>query len=620
MKKAKKENGNPLIFNIFKYFSLAYVLFLAILLRSQLFYFVAFIIVFVFLYFNRPARILSELKFILVSLTEKFMRIKRRQVFEVLKNYKFEALICFAYIIIMISFISWGLPSDNHPFPYYMDESHSLQAVKTVIRYGTSNLPHQEVGPMFNYIVSAVLVSPLFLFRIINPFAITTAISALVVQEQLYIALRAITLIFGFLALVVMVRVSRILKISSILCLCLFVITPVWLSISNYFKYDIALLFWIVLSLLLFLNYSKKPTRTNFMLAAISSGLAVSTKLTGLPLLFLLIFSFFYFTPHFRKQIRTLILGIIAYTLVFIFCGIPDIIFGGRSMMEYLYYNIFSNPQNDKTFIYGVSHFEYMLFQLLPAIFGHFFILLSTLSVVYFVYIIIKGFFEKRIRYIREYVFVLLGFTCFAASLTPLWIIAANRALVLLPFLTIIICIFLRDVYINSSQILRRFITFFLLVGLCVQAVESYAWVGIKYTSPPQAESSKWVLKNISKNELIGIENIPVYEMLPDIVIREFYEKQYKVKKKYNFKYEIIDYKTKKLPPVVILSNADFEYKNRSKSTKKKLVERLLREKYHEIAGFSPKLELYKFFTNDINFVMVGMTTVPKRISVYKKN
>src|SRR5581483_5830616 len=106
----------------------------------------------------------------------------------------------------------------------------------------------QENGPMFHYLLSALLLSPLFIFKVINPLAIKTAISSLDAQESIYIAFRLVTLLFGVLTLITLIRIARKLKLNSAITLLFFALTPAWLSMSNYFKYDIAFVFWITLS------------------------------------------------------------------------------------------------------------------------------------------------------------------------------------------------------------------------------------------------------------------------------------------------------------------------------------------------------------------------------------
>ncbi len=626
MKKVNSLKHKNIDLIILKYVFLLYTIFLALLLRSDAFKIIAILIYLSFFLITFKIRggikkgflsIYTEVKIIVTRTISTLNKVKTALDMRFFRRYKSEIIIILFYILTMLSVVKWGLPSSSHPFPYFMDESHSLQAVKTVVKNGTSNLPHQEVGPMLNYILSAVLVSPLFVLKIVNPSEITTAISALVVQAQLYTALRIITFMFGVGALISLIPISKILKLKSTFSVGLFATAPVFLLISNYFKYDVALLFWITLSLLLYFNYKVKPTLNNFIFASIVSGFAVSTKLTGAPLLILLFYTFFFFTPSRKKKISHLIIGIAAYVITFVLCGVPDIIFGGRSMVEYIYYNTISLPQNDKNILFGVNHFYYLFFQLLPQIFGHAFFAIFIASLFYVCIKIARKLLNGKVSDEKATILILLGFILFSASLSPLWVIAANRALVLLPFMVLITGIALSDIL--KIKKIMIFVTVLLIFVLCLQTIESFAWISLKYAEPSQSTASSWIKNNISKNTVIGIENIPIYQMLPDIIIKEFYEDVYLVKTPHMYNYKVIEAKTPKLPPVIVLSNAQFDYQYRKSSPKKDLYKRMMREGYREVKGFSPNSEYYKYFSNNPNFVTIGLIAYPLRISVFAK-
>lgn len=90
----------------------------------------------------------------------------------------------------------------------------------------------------------------------------------------------------------------------------------------------------------------------------------------------------------------------------------------------------------------------------------------------------------------------------------------------------------------------------------------------MKWSIDPRAVSSAWITKHITSGE-IGIENIPIYQYLPDYVLKEYYQNQEKPKVKTRHEYAIIDEKTNKLPQTIIVSNASLE-SNYFKDTQKK--------------------------------------------------
>ncbi|HVZ67715.1 MAG TPA: phospholipid carrier-dependent glycosyltransferase [Patescibacteria group bacterium] len=555
-----------------------------------------------------------------LQLINRIKNIKSQEILEFILANKILILVVGLYVLLMTSTIRWGLPNNSHPFPYFMDESHQVQAVRTVFKYGTSNYPHQENGPMFHYIISGFLIAPFYVVGLINPFAIKSAIASPDLQQAIYVAFRGTIILFGALSIILVWILAKILKINEKLSILLFSLTPVFLIVSGYFKYDVPFMFWTLLSIVLLLKYSKNQNSLTYLIAGITSAMALSTKITGIPLFVIYIFSFFYFTHDFFKKIWTLVKGILVYALVFIFLGIPDIIFEGRSMSEYLYYNIILNPQNDKTLLFGVSHLEYTFAQLIPTIYGHFLAGIVYVSVIYLVIKVIKYILNKKFNNIKEEAYILLVLAIFSVSLIPLWVIAANRALILLPFLICVCLIFIRDLCNNLIPDFKKLLVVVIVFGMIMQVFETYSWVGLKYIEAPQVTASKWLVQNVPHGETLGIENIPVYEMLPDLVVKEFYEKQYNIQKKYNFNYEIIGPDSKKLPRVIVLSNAEFEDKYRSTSPKKELFENMKKQNYKLVASFSPPLDYHKLFTTDINFVMVGMSGEPLNISVYVKS
>ena len=157
-----------------------------------------------------------------------------------------------------------------------------------------------------------------------------------------------------------------------------------------------------------------------------------------------------------------------------------------------------------------------------------------------------------------------------------------------------------------------------LIAGIILQVVQSFAWVSVKVYPDPREVSSKWILKNIEKGSEIGIENIPIYQMLPDFILKEYYFKEYNNNFKTIYKYKVISSKDS-LPKYVIVTN-DFDnasYVN--KSPKKDLVRKLNKEGYKKIRVFSPELKYYNLFADKMYFIIVNIIQTPVSISIYEK-
>lgn len=179
--------------------------------------------------------------------------------FQVILNNKGVTVIIFVYVLAMLSVISYGIPNANHPFNYFMDEWHQSQSVRDLFKYGTPNISGAANGSIFQFFLTGIYLIPFQIFGVINLFAIKSSVINLDLQFRLFEILRLNTLIFGIGSITLIAYISKkYFRLNSFLTAFLFVINPLWLMLSNYFKYDIALMFWILVSML-FLLYNLKP-------------------------------------------------------------------------------------------------------------------------------------------------------------------------------------------------------------------------------------------------------------------------------------------------------------------------------------------------------------------------
>jgi hypothetical protein len=279
------------------------------------------------------------------------------------------------YAVLMLSNINWGIPNALHPFNYQMDEWHQLQSVRSTFKDFSANVPGAAHGTMFYFILSGLFLVPFFLFGAINPFILKSSVDLLPMQQRLFEILRLDTLIFGLLSIFFIAKIARdYLKTSPILTAILFTISPLWLAMSNYFKYDIALTFWIILSILFLLKYGSKPTLKNYLFAGIFCSIAIATKISALPLLIIYIFSFFLFCKDSKRNFRDLFLGLLTFILVFIPLGIPDLILGRGDYGEFLYSNLVAGPSGYSNLLTGFNiWWQYLVLKIFPIDFGHLF-------------------------------------------------------------------------------------------------------------------------------------------------------------------------------------------------------------------------------------------------------
>lgn len=522
------------------------------------------------------------------------------------------------FILLVLSVINWGLPNQNHQFTYHMDEWHQLQSVRSVFTYWSPNVEGAAHGPLFHFALSGVYVAVLYIFGLINPFAIDSSLTQLDTQNALFVYLRLSTLLFSIGTIVLLIGIcKRYLKIlNTYIPVILFAFSPIWLSLSNYFKYDIALLFWIVLFIYASFHYKEKPTLKNYLLVGIPVALAITTKISALPILVMYVLTYFLFAPDIKKNIIFVVKGLALFFVLFLFVGIPDVLLGRADYYDFFYSNLVSVPQETYNYILGKPYWVYLFTNQIPTLFGYAISVLMAFSLVYFIKDIAGIKFKEVYAQKKNELFLLLAFFLFAVSLIPMKLFIINRSLVVLPFAVLFITLVFQQIF-KSNFKKKRLIQAILVLLLLVHVIQGISWVVIKYNDP-RVVSSQWMQKNIQAGTVIGIENIPIYQSLPDIILKEFYTQEDKLPVLTVYNYQLVDAKSTNLPQYIVLTNADVEHRYMKKSQKKSLVERLEKEGYVQIQSFTPNWELNRLFTSRLDFFISLLDPSPV-VTVYRK-
>ncbi|GEM_PF-160307 len=559
-----------------------------------------------------------------------FKKISIKSIIKVLTDNKWVLIILGLYIFIELLLLALGIPNKNHPFAYFMDEWHQFQAVRNVFQYGTPNIPGSANGSMFHFFITGLYLIPFYLLGIVDPFAIKSSVTELSVQHNLFLILRLNTLLFGLFSIATMLYIAKkYYKLNTALTAFIFTINPLFIILSGYFKYDIALLFWILLSFLFLLRFSHSPTFINYILAGVFCALSLSTKLSAIPLLPIYLIAFFLFSLKIKEWPKFIGLGILAYLLTFLFFGIPDLVLGKGNIAEYLSSNLVRTPsETSYNYNLGMHYLPFLIFKIYPVIFGRFLYFTFIFSIVVFIFYILKKKIYKNIFSISfrlkhsNYIILSLFFLFFAASLYPLKLGAlGNRILVLLPFTVITTVLGIKFIYDKTGfSLLKYFFTLFIIALVLFQSFETFSWIHLRLSTDPRVESSNWIMGNIPAKSTIGIENIPIYQLLPDVIIKEFYLNQYGKARNNKFGYEIINSRSVNLPKIIVLSSDEIERKYLKKSDKKDLASRLKRENYEKIAESKPDFKYFNILNNELDFYMSGFAIGPNSISVFSKN
>lgn len=524
--------------------------------------------------------------------------------------------LCFFYALLVLSVLDFGIPNLNHPFTYHMDEWHQLMAVRSLFKHGSSNVEGAANGPVFFFLQSGIFLGPFYVLKIIDPFAIKSSVSSLLQQERLFEILRLNTMLYGIGSIILVWEIAKkYLKTNPLIPTLFFICNPLWIMLSNYFKYDIALVFWILSSIYCLLWFSRRPTRRNYIIAGIFIGLALATKISAMPLLVSYFLAYYLFMPRQKQMIKDIFFGLLVVGSIFFLLGIPDSLFHAKVYYEFFYNNIISGPSETGNYILGMPTVLFMFFHIYPLLFGYGLYVLSIVSVLTILYCI---FLRKKIKEQKVVYLLLLTFCVFVLSLVSLKIQATgNRVVVVLPFMVLFIGIFWEKLLQIKNTWVRKGCILTLCIILLIQGLFVSGWLQLKLKSNPREQASEWMKKNLPK-QIIGLENIPIYQQIPDLALYEFYALQEDSKSNTHFMYEIINQDTEKFPKTIILTNVSYEKKVLKKSSKNELVARLEKEGYKEIKRFIPSGNIFNHLATVEDIPLSGLLPLIP-ISIYQK-
>ncbi len=555
---------------------------------------------------------------------------------EIAKTNKSLCAIIIFYLVIAFLQLHWGLPNNEHPFAYHMDEWAQAHSLRTTFRNGTPHIHGGGNGTVFFYIISGVLLAPFVLTGFANPFAIKSSLDFYDLQHALFVALRLQSYLYAIGSIILISYIAwRYFKTNKFLAAFLLTVNPLFLVLTEYYRYDTPVVFWILLSLLFSFRYLKSPTIRNFFISIVVATLAITIKVSALPLLFTNLSLLYFIFPKTRKynKLKLLLCGLLVFVLVFLITGIPDILISYKQFLNWFNYSAFSvAADSNKNAQLGMPYWAYFMRYVYPASFGHAAYVLFILSIISFIWQLrfsivklITGLFKRPMKNIPQpglnQLFLLLSFFVVVLSIVPLTLGGkGNRLLVILPFMGLITSIMIGKLLSKLDDKKRKTLIIVLVAMLGFQTAESLSWVTTKLYPDPREVSSAWISKKIPRGSEIGIENIPIFQYIPDMILKDFYTKQYMPKYRTKYTYTIIDGKTKKFPPYVVITNEKVSAKYLIKSDKKEIVTNLVKQHYVVLQTFTPNLGYFKLFNDPDVFYNSTILPTPDSITIYYKN
>ena len=431
-------------------------------------------------------QIVSDASVILGSSLGILQKVFSKKTLEILLSNKSVLVIILVYAGMMLSVINFGIPNINHPFDYFMDEWHQSQSVRDLFSFGSPNLSGAANGSIFQWFLTGIYLIPFYLLHIVNPFSIKSSVTNLSIQTTLFEVFRLNSLLFGVLSIIILAYITKkYFKTNPFLTCFLFVFNPLWLMLSNYFKYDIALEFWILLAFLFMLRFSEKEKTSDFILAGVFSSVAFSTKLEPLNLLLVYFLIFPLFIKNFLKRWKTLFAGLAIYFILFLLLGVPDIILGKGNLHEYLYSNFARTPNAISSNLnLGMNYWLYYITRLYPVTFGRIFYFGFIVASLTGIIIVLRKLTQNissfliLIRTNKFMTVLVLILATYLLSLIPLRTGAVgNRLVPLLPLMALVVVIVGTYIFVHVKSELMKFLFIMLVMLLLIfQFVETISW------------------------------------------------------------------------------------------------------------------------------------------------
>ena len=488
------------------------------------------------------------------------------------------------YGLLILSQIDWGIPRPGRVFVYQMDEWHTLQAVRGVYKLGSNNIPGAAAGPMLFYLMSGLGLVPWVATGIVHIKEITSAYIALGEQQKIFWILRSFNMIWGVGALIFFDRILRdffgLGQRTRLWAALLWLWSPIWVTLSGYFKYDIAVAFWLTANLYFALAYIQKKSLKFLWLAAIVSGLGIATKISALPSLGLVLWA--WFAQREGRSWKNLGQALLIVGVLFATLGAPDVIFRGRNWGDQPKDVFIDRPHDWDNLRIAGTYWQFLLTREFPEIFGYGLYGLALLGIWHFFRKPDKNSFTVSLGLLGAY-----------TSLTFLGIWGgSNRASVLLPYGAV-----LAGTALGALN-WRRSIAVVLITW---QMGQSITWLGFKWRPDLRQTSQILTLKPV------GVENIPIYQMLPDQVLLQVYRR--------SAQFPVISVSASKLPDTVLVTDDQIEPLLWRKTAKTELLQRLSHENFRKTQGFSVDMGV----VNPIIFKIANLIPMPLSIGVYER-
>ena len=404
-------------------------------------------------------------------------------------------LVLVGFVIRLLG-IGWGLPVGDSQM-YHPDEPRILNIVgsfpKSIVTNEFFDWPN-----FIAYFIGLLLMPFRYFLRVLVKLSTLQPETYSIIMQ---VAVRFIVVILGTLTILVVYEYCRKKgnKFAGVLAAVLTCFSLYHVQNSSWATTDVALSLVVMVSLLMYHNLIKNPSTANYLLAAVFTGLVISTKYPG----GVILLSFL--AAHIIVAMKKKKISYLFNKNIFI--AVPVVIGAFLITNPHIFFH-FSKAIEGISFVSGLSNVPYYYGSPnLPGFdLGNMFSAFSNLSGVIFGVVAIIALVYALIRKEKDYpllqFFILYGLYFFSSSR-----IYTRNLIVLVPVAAILIAVLFSDLYriTKKSKFFKKMTSVTLAVLLASVIVVSGSEVVYRIGEDTRTTASKYIYEQIPEGATIAI-------------------------------------------------------------------------------------------------------------------
>lgn len=410
------------------------------------------------------------------------------------KNRFILAIILFGLVLRLIG-IKWGLPDKNHFYPYYCDEYNPVYVLGNMEPLKLDFNPRYLHNPtFFYYLVGATWglghISGLLTITKDKDFYLRNPHE----YGNLYLSGRFLVIGFSLLSIYMVYLLGKKLfsETTGIISALFLSVVPLHVFQSHFMEISIVSSFFVLLAMYFAVLALETNEKKYYIISGIVTGLAMGTKYTTWPFLFVFIICDFIYRKKFNKKILSYIVCSVLFFLMTTPYAILDF---HRFQLDFLH----KLPR-------GIPNFSIPLKLLWYSLTPHI-LLLSILGIFYS---IVK--LKEKPNILPMLLWILLYYFFTSAKALPV----ARYQCEYLHFLIILAS--------SNFELKAKKFFKYVIVAICFSwtIYSTISYLKLFLATPPQDQASQWIIENIPEKATIGVLFRP-YWYSPPVINMQYY-------------------------------------------------------------------------------------------------